>query len=355
MKGFISSMPMTFVLIFFLGYLGYRIFAHLHIPGGAITGSLVMVAAFSSQGVVWASVPSFVSTALQVVIGVMIGCKFSKEKVPQLKLLIVPGLMVSAWMLFTGLSVGILLAKITGLDPGTALYGAVPGGMAEMGLIALAYNLNVPVVSLYQFVRVIAVHLVVPPIALKYGHLKEEEAVSKEILFRDPTEGKKEKNFGILVTLLIGGCGGFIAKHLGVPVGGMLGAMVVVGTLRSIGVALEELPTWISVFAQVGLGGYLGTTFTPDIVAIFQRMLLPTLAFSAVIIISGIILGFLVHRIFGWDLATALMACAAAGVTQMSAIALDMDADAVTVGLIQVIRLATIVLLMPSLIGHMIS
>ncbi|MBA1335127.1 MAG: hypothetical protein HPY66_0749 [Firmicutes bacterium] len=355
MKGLTFSMPMTFALVFFLGYLGYRVFRHLHIPGGAITGSLVMVAAFSSQGVIWADLPSFISTALQVVVGIMIGCKFSKKKVPQLKLLIIPGLMVSAWMLCTGLLVGILLARITGLDLGTALYGAVPGGMAEMGLVALAYNLNVPVVSLYQFVRVIAVHLIVPPIALKYGHTKREEAVSKEIPVMDATEGKKEKDFGILVTLIIGGCGGFIAKHFGVPVGGMLGAMVVVGALRSIGVPLKELPTWVSVFAQVGLGGYLGTTFTPEIVATFQRMLLPTLVFSAAIVISGIILGFLVHRIFGWELSTALMACAAAGVTQMSAIALDMDADAVTVGLIQVIRLATIVLLMPSLIGHMIS
>ncbi len=343
-------MPLTFTSIFFLGYLGYRVFRRLHIPGGAVTGSLVMVAALSSQGVVWADLPSFVSTVFQVVIGIMIGCKFSREKITRLRSLIVPGLMVSAWMLCTGLLVGLLMAKITGLSLGTALYGAVPGGLAEMGLIALSYNLSVPVVSLFQFVRVMVVQLVIPPIASMYGHSKKEEAVSKEIEATDETGDKEKKYYGILLTLMAGGCGGFAAKYLGIPVGGMIGAMVVVGVLRSAGVPLKEMPAWVSVSAQIGLGGYLGSTFTPEIIDVFHRMLFPTLVFSAAIVASGVVLGFLVHRIFGWDLATSLMSCAAAGATQMSVIALDMGADAVTVGLIQVMRLATIVLLMPPII-----
>lgn len=350
MEDLILPMPLTFALIFSLGFLGCWVFRFLHIPGGAITGSLAIVALFSSQGVEWADLPSYVSTFFQVVIGIMVGCKFSKEKTSQIKSLIVPGLLVSSWMLCTGLAGGLLLVKITGLDIGTALYGSVPGGMAEMGLIALSHNLNVPIVSLFQFVRVIAVHISVPIIALKYGHMAQEETAAQAMPAIDDVEKKKEKDFGILITIALGGCGGLVAKYVGVPVGGMLGAMVVVGTARSIGVHLKKLPGWLTVFAQIGLGGYLGVTFTPETASTLHRMLLPTLVFSVVIVISGIILGFIVHRIFGWDLSTSLLACAAAGVTQMSVIALDMDADAVTVGLIQAMRLAIIVLLMPSII-----
>jgi hypothetical protein len=350
MEDIVLSIPTTFALIFLLGFLGYRIFDFLHIPGGAITGALVMVALVTSQGAGWAELPSYVCTCYQVVLGIVLGCKFSKEKVPAIKSLFIPGLFSAAWMICISLAVGLLLAKVTEIDLGTALFGSVPGGLSEMGLIALSFNLSVPVVTLFQFVRVITVILSVPLIASKYNHSDREEAAANILPKVDKAEDNKAKGFGILTTLVIGGIGGFTAKHLGVPVGGMLGAMIVVATLRIAGVPIKEVPRWVIIPAQIGLGGYLGTTFTPDIVVTLQGLLLPTLVFSLVIVLSGIALAFLNHRIYGWDITTSLLASAAAGFTQMCAIALDMDADVVTVSIIQALRIAIILTLMPLLI-----
>jgi membrane AbrB-like protein len=91
-------------------------------------------------------------------------------------------------------------------------------------------------------------------------------------------------------------------------------------------------------------------TFTPEAASNLHEMLLPIIGFSALLFISGILLGFIFHKILKWDLTTALLACSAAGVTQMSVIALDMGADAVTVGIVHSMRLAAIVMLMPTLI-----
>lgn len=350
MEGLALSIPLNFALIFFLGFLGYRLFDFLHIPGGAITGSLLMVAVVSSQGVEWAEIPSYANTLFQVMLGIVIGCKFSREKVSQLKSLVIPGLLSSVWMICISLAVGVLLAKATGLDLGTALFSSVPGGLSEMGLIALSYNLSVPVVTLFQFVRVITVFISVPVIVSKYGNGAREEAAGQTITAASENEDEKGKGLGAFATLVIGGFGGFTAKYFGIPVGGLLGAMIIVGILRTMGVSLKELPKWAVVFAQVGLGGYLGTTFTPEIVITLYSLLLPILIFSVVVVLNGVILGLLVHRFYGWDLSTSLLACAAAGVTQMSAIALDMDADAVTVSLIQALRISIILVLMPSLI-----
>ncbi len=92
-------------------------------------------------------------------------------------------------------------------------------------------------------------------------------------------------------------------------------------------------------------------TFSPETASNLQMMLLSTIGFSVFLVISGIALAFVARTVFGWDLTTSLLACSAAGVTQMSAIALDMKADAVTVGLVQILRLALIVLTMPVIIN----
>lgn len=346
----VFSGPVTFALTFLLGFLGYRIFKLLHIPGGALAGSLLMVALISSQGVGWAELPSYLSTFFQVILGIIIGCKFSKEKVPAMKSLFLPGLFVAAWMICISLLMGLLLSRVTGLDLGTALFSSVPGGLSEMGIIALTFNLSVPVVTMFQFIRVVAVYLCVPSIVARYGDTKGEEAAAQTLSEPDKTGDTRSKVLGVLATLLTGCAGGFTASFLGVPVGGLLGALIVVAVLRIAGVALREIPRWTLIFAQVGLGAYLGTTFTPEVVVTLKSLLIPTLAFSIIIVLNGIVLGLLVHRFFGWDLITSLLATAAAGVSQMSAIALDMDADAITVSIVQAMRLSLILIIMPSLI-----
>ncbi|MDD3851792.1 MAG: AbrB family transcriptional regulator [Firmicutes bacterium] len=357
MENLTFNLPMTLVLIISLGFLGYRLFKFMHIPGGAITGSLLIVAVFSSLGLGWADIPSYYNTSFQVVLGIIMGCKFSKETASSIKKLVIPGLFVSAWMIGLSLAMGVLLTKVTGMDLGTALYGTTPGGLSEMGILAMANNMNVPVVTLFQFVRVIAVYLSVPVIALKYYHREKKWTTDETAATMDKSkDGEKQKKnvWCILASIAAGAAGGFAAKAAGVPVGGMLGAMAVVGILRILGVPLAEPPKWLLIMGQIGLGGCLGTTFTPEVLSTLLGLIVPTIVFSAVIVLNGIITGFLVHSIFGWDLITSLLASAAAGVTQMSAIALDMDADAVTVGLLQALRFALIMLLMPTLINHII-
>lgn len=352
------STSQTFVLIMVLGFLGHRLLKLLHIPGGAISGSLAMVAFISSMGVEWSELPFYISTCFQMILGIIIGCKFNKEKVPQIKSLLVPSIFVTGWLISISLMMGMLLAAVTGLDLGTALFGSVPGGISEMGIVAMAYHLSVPVVSLLQFVRVIAVNFCFPTIAykykIKYNKTEEEKDTTEELPAAHGAEESNRKTLPLFITLILAGIGGFTARFLGVPAGGLLGSMVIVACLRIAGVPLKEVPRWALVFAQVGLGSYLGTTFTPDVVNTLRALLLPTAVFSIIVVINGIVLGLVVHRIFGWDLVTSLLAAAPAGAPLMSAIALDMDADAITVSSVHAIRLVIILMSMPSIINAIV-
>lgn len=377
-------MILNLLLIFIFGYLGYRLFSFLRIPGGATTGSLIMLAIISSQGFEWIAMPSFLTSFFQVIIGVMIGSRLNKEQIPTIKSLLVPGLLSSAWMILISLAVGLLLAKMTGMDLGSALYGSVPAGLFEMGMIALSLNLSVPIVTLLQFFRVISINLSVPFIVSHCKNWDKTEAncqikVDNELTDntnntnnntnnnanKDINEsnnsgnGNNEKKervnvFGILLSLLLGSIGGFTAKYLGIPVGCMLGSMVVVGTLRILGAPLQELPKWLILVTQIMVGGSLGTTFNPEMVIYLKSLLLPVLLFSVFVVLNGVFIGFRFHRTLKWDLATALLATAAGGVTIMTLVAIDMNADPVRVSILQTLRIIIILIIMPTLIMNII-
>jgi len=375
-------MILSLFLIFIFGYLGYRIFSLLHIPGGATTGSLIMLAIISSQGFEWVAMPSYLSSFFQVVIGAMIGSRLNKEQIPTIKSLLVPGLLSSAWMIFISLVVGFLLAKMTGMDLGSALYGSVPAGLFEMGIIALSLNLSVPIVTLLQFFRVISINLSVPFIVSHFKKWDKTEVnyqikVDNELttnttntnnntsnntnkdINESNNSGNNEKKeranvFGVLLSLLLGSIGGFTAKYLGVPVGCMLGSMVVVGTLRILGAPLQEIPKWLILVTQIMIGGSLGTTFSPEMVTYLKSLLLPVLLFSIFVVINGIFIGFRFYRILKWDLATALLATAAGGATLMTLVAIDINADPVRVSILQTLRIVIILIIMPTLIMRII-
>ncbi|GAB4115686.1 MAG: hypothetical protein Kow00103_10730 [Candidatus Caldatribacteriota bacterium] len=352
-------MLLNFIIIFFLGYLGFRISKLLHLPGGNVTGPLLLLALVTSQGVEWAELPSFINTLFQVIIGIMIGCRFGKDKLSTIKEVLVPGLFSSLWIIIFSLAMGFFLAKFTFLEVGTALYASVPAGLAEMGLIALMYNLNVPVVVLFQFVRVISINLSVPFIVFKYNNKKSDTETkythSKPIILEsEKDKEEKVKRLEVLITLILGGIGGFLAKYWGMPVGGMLGAMLVIGSLKTIGVALKEPPEWLFLVAQIGLGSYLGTSFTREVVLTLQNLLFPVMVFSLLVVINGLLIGFLLHRFIGWDLTTALLSTAVGGASLMTIVALELDADAVKVSILQSIRLIIILLIMPTLILYII-
>lgn len=350
-------MIFSLLLIFVFGYIGYRIFNFLRIPGCAITGPLLTIAIITCQGFKWVELSSYLLTFLQIIVGIAIGSRLKKEQIPVIKNYLIPGIISSAWLLLISLLIGFQLVKMTGIDLGTALYGSVPGGIFEMGIIALSLNLSVPVVTLLQFVRVISISLSVPIIVSRCNNTfinKDNE----KIYFKNNCcpSAKENVNIGeVFLVLLLGSIGGFAAKYIGVPVGGILGSMIVIGILRIIGMPLKELPEWLVLITRITLGGYLGTTFIPEILSTFKSLIIPVIFFSIFITLNGIIIGFIFCKVLKWDLATSLLASSAGGVTLMTLTALELDADSVKVSIIQTLRVIIILLIMPILIQYIIA
>ena len=275
MKGIPYKMIFSLIFIFVLGYSGYRIFTLLHIPLGAVGSSLITLAIVTSQGFECVELHGHIITILQVIIGVTIGCRFKKTHIPIMKSLFVPGLISSIWMVLICLAVGIVLAEITELDLGTALYSSVPGGLSEIGLLALSFNLSVPTVTLIQFIRIVSIRMSLPLVVsyfnrwlgkgskrkYRWDNSKRSPSPGKGKVILNSTNKDSAKIGDVLLLLLFGSIGGFAAKHLGVPVGGLLGSMVMIGALNIAGVPLKVLPKWLINSTQIITGGYLGPTF----------------------------------------------------------------------------------------------
>jgi hypothetical protein len=134
----------------------------LRLPAPTFLGPLVLSAAAHLAGITASVPPDLLVNAAQVALGTILGCRF---------LGIAPATVLRAGLLSLGATgLTLVLAVLgalamhhavgVGLDQG--LLALAPGGLTEMGLIALAINADVAFVALHHVVRILVVILAAP-------------------------------------------------------------------------------------------------------------------------------------------------------------------------------------------------
>lgn len=127
-------------------------------------GALLASMGLTMAGLELSAMPAWMSNAAQLVIGVSLGVRFSREFVRT-----APGWLASV-ALVTGVLVVVcagaawVLSVATGLHWGTLVLGTSPGGIAEMSITAKVLQLGVPVVTAFQVCRLVAVLVLVEPL-----------------------------------------------------------------------------------------------------------------------------------------------------------------------------------------------
>ncbi len=139
----------------------------LRLPAPTFLGPLILSAAVHLTGLTESAPPTLLVNAAQVVLGTILGCRFQG---------IAPVMLARAGLLSLGSTVLTLaLAGVAGLAMGwaagvgldQALLALAPGGLTEMGLIALAIHADVAFVALHHVARILVV-LVLAPIAARF-------------------------------------------------------------------------------------------------------------------------------------------------------------------------------------------
>jgi uncharacterized protein len=127
-------------------------------------GALVASMGITMAGVQLSAMPTQLTNAAQLLIGVSLGVRFQREflrAAPRWLLDVVLGTLAMV-LLCAGFAW--LLAWGTGLHPATLVLGTSPGGIAEMAITAKVLQLGVPVVTAFQVCRLVSVLVLVEPL-----------------------------------------------------------------------------------------------------------------------------------------------------------------------------------------------
>jgi membrane AbrB-like protein len=134
----------------------------LRFPAPSFLGPLVLSAAIHLTGLTQSAPPGLLINAAQVALGTILGCRFLG--IPPRMVLRAGSLSLGATLLTLILAAFGAWAMLAwaGVATDQALLALAPGGLTEMGLIALAIQADVAFVALHHVVRILVVIVVAP-------------------------------------------------------------------------------------------------------------------------------------------------------------------------------------------------
>ncbi|MDK2822390.1 MAG: uncharacterized protein PWQ67_367 [Clostridia bacterium] len=330
-----------------VGYVSSQISLKLKIPAGRLIGPILAIAFLKILGLDIVA-PNYFIMICSIIMGVFIGLKFNKNTLNQLKSVFKPGIILISWYLFITFVYGWLLLEASFLEKSTAFLSVVPGGIAEVSVLALSYHADLAQITSFQLARLLTIVFLVPILVKKVfpdngEHYGDEDHLENK---SDPNTSISKKNWWVFFVL--GSIGSIIFTILNFPAGRLIGAIFFIATYNfSPFKKVSKPPVYFYNFAQVGMGSIIGTNFTRE--SFFS---VPTLSHSIVlitflIIFNSLVLAWIFSKIFKWDFITGFLSIIPGGLAPMVLIADQVKADVVVVGSLQLLRLITAILIIP--------
>jgi membrane AbrB-like protein len=147
--------PMDVLILLICAVVGALIGLKLKLPAGHVLGPIILSGAVHAAGLTQSVPPGWLVAAAQVVIGTSLGVRFAG--MPKRRILDALGLAVMNGTLTIGGAAILawLIADVAG-EPARAVFLAfAPGGLVEMGLIALSLNMSILYVTAHHLLRII--------------------------------------------------------------------------------------------------------------------------------------------------------------------------------------------------------
>lgn len=346
-----------FLLLFALGLLGWGLFSRLRAPVPPLLGTLAIIGLFRALAMPIPDSPQFITPAVQVILGMYIGAKITRDTVRQFKTLALPAGLISLWVLSVIFLFGWLLSRLTWLDTYTAVLSSSIGGLPEMMVLSLATGADLAVVALMQTFRMVATVAVFP---LLFSRWFARDSITR------PPGGEKQPQFAgsawsemwlyfsrrpgrLIFTLAIAALGGYAFAVLGVPAGLMVGSMLAVAVASVAGLPLRTLHPRLFNLLLVGVGIMVADNFGPEIAQtlLSGRLLWPVLLSTGFIFLGSLAMAWAIHRLAGWDLPTSFLAASPGGLTVMTTLALRYNRDPFRVSMLHLCRLMAIKSVVP--------
>lgn len=162
-----------YLSIIIVGIVGAILAERLHIPGGAVVGSML------GAGLMALVVPGEVglsprgATALQIVLGISLGLTFDKSFISVGAKILPLAVASTIILLIVAFGMAFLASRLGMLDFSTALFGFSPGGMSGMAILAKTEGFNPSVVAFLHMVRIFTLFVAVPLMVRFFIYFKQ--------------------------------------------------------------------------------------------------------------------------------------------------------------------------------------
>jgi uncharacterized protein len=373
----ILALLVQFAILAALALAGWLSAQRLKVPAAAFLGPLMVVGASAILGMPQPDFPSWAVMGFQVVFGAFLGCQADRDSVKRVAVMGKPVAVATAWVILSAVVIAFILAHMSTVDVTSSFLGAIPGGVAEMSAMSISMKGNTAIVATLQSLRVIATMAIIPMVSKKLalpattgaaigGALSDplpvQSLVSPSgnaslldiglngVVSKKQMAGKKREVAGWLACLGVGLVGAVIFVYVKAPAAAIVGSMAAVVVCRLLGVGLVKPPPLLRLVALLGMGSYVGSGFSAQTLIQLKEIAPAAVVVTLATVASGIALAKVLQDKTGLDPATALLACAPAGVTQMAVVADEIGADALVVTLFQLTRLVVCVFVLPVLV-----
>lgn len=322
------------ISFFLIGIAGWQVFQKLRLPAPTILGPIVVFGIVSFFGM-QIEVPAWLKPALSVIMGTFLGFRFNIK----LKGMIKEIFWVGGWIIIVSLLTAKVLTYL-GLSRATAVFAALPGGLAELTLVSMSFGASTFTIALLQSSRLFLTMLIIPFIIKKLTVGNSIDKRPEE----EQTAADSRKWVGAVIVSVVSAL--FLGK-VGMPAASLIGPILGVGIYTRLLDAHFRVNSKFQNLIQVGVGGLIGLNATRETILGIYDFLIPIIVLNVLIIGSSLILGFLLHKVKGWDLATCILSTAPAGLTPIIILAVELNVDYNRVIVFQVLRLITVILFAP--------
>lgn len=230
-----------------------------------------------------------------------------------------------------------------GLSRPTAFFGGMPGGLLEAIDLGEKAGADVRALTLLQFARIAVTVTLVPLIFLAVEGRVVGSAAGQGFAAAAPLDLRDA------AILAAAGVAGYLgARALGLPAGQILGPILASGAVHALGWTHAAPPPWLVVVAQLVIGVSLGMRFVGVDGRLLRRCLGLSLASVTAMLAIGAALAWGLSRIGAAGFDAGLLGLAPGGIVEMGLIALSLQASAVLVTAMHLVRiLATVAVAVP--------
>ncbi len=159
--------PDQAVLLFAAALVGWWVMRKFRLPGAAIVGPMFCSAFIYSAGWVSVRMPDSMILFAQLILGSGIGCAFNRITLRDIAGAVGVTLGYFFILMIVTLGVAFIVHRITQIELVATILAFIPGGQAEMNVIALLVGVAVPYIALHHILRMVLVMTVAPPLSNK--------------------------------------------------------------------------------------------------------------------------------------------------------------------------------------------